>query len=154
MKTYRENSRGFTLIEVTIVIAVLAVIAGFGMTVNLASLRSDAFLAEQAKIVTILERVRSRAMNNMHDTSHGFCYIEPNYVIFREKDGYCQDGISSNELIFADAHIASVSDLSSATGLPLVFDRLTGNTSGANITITDGSKSANIVINNEGRIDW
>ncbi|OGI60834.1 hypothetical protein A2814_03420 [Candidatus Nomurabacteria bacterium RIFCSPHIGHO2_01_FULL_38_19] len=146
---YKNQSRGgFTLIEIIVVIGILIVIISFGIIVDFSSLTFGTFQTEESKIISVLERARSRSMANMFDTTHGVCYLAPNYVIFR---GTCIVGASTNELILANTNIAE----NSGTIFPtLVFDRLTGNTTEDIIIITDGVKTKEITINNEGAINW
>ncbi len=146
-----------TIIEILIVIAVIGMIITFGSFINVNVFSSDTFRTEEYTIVSILEKARSRSMANMYDTSHGVCYIAPNYVIFREADGHCVNGVSSNELIPANANIASYSSFSSSAKFPIInFTRLSGDvgTAPIDILLTDGTKSAHILINNEGTITW
>ena len=150
MKTLRENQNGFTLVEIVVVLSILIVIISFGMMVDFSAFKRDAFLVEQSKIVSILERARSRAMANMFDKDHGVCYITPDYVIFY--DGDC-DKSDEDEVIPVDPSIATTSNF--LTAFPtIVFKRLTGNTTGAAIHITDGIKNSDITINHEGAINW
>ena len=146
---YKNQSRGgVTLIEIIVVIGILIVIISFGIIVDFSSLTFGTFQTEESKIISVLERARSRSMANMFDTTHGVCYLAPNYVIFR---GTCIVGASTNELILANTNIAE----NSGTIFPtLVFDRLTGNTTEDIIIITDGVKTKEITINNEGAINW
>ena len=139
---------GFTLIEVLVVIAILAFIISLGTIFDINSIKLDSFNTERATIVSLLEKARSRSMTNMFQTSHGLCYIAPNYILFRTN---CVAGSATNELISANTNIAS----NPSTTLPIIiFDQLTGNNTGGTIHITDGTKSADITINNEGTINW
>ena len=151
METFRKQ-KGFTLIEIIVVVSILIVIISFGMTIDLNAFKRDTFLAEQSKIVSVLTRARSHAMANMFDKNHGVCYIAPDYVIFYDED--C-DKSTTDETIPANADIASNPGtvfLSSTS--PIIFYQLTGNTSGATIHLTDGIKEAEITVNNEGAINW
>lgn len=153
MQTPYQNQKGLTLIEILVVMAIIGVILSFGMTIDLNAFRGDTFRAEESTIVSALERARSHAMANMFESPYGVCYIAPNYVIFRENDGHCVDGISTNELIPANTNIATASGFP-GTFPPVVFNQLAGTTTGVNINLTDGVKSAIITINNEGTINW
>ena len=154
-----NRQSGLTLIEITVVIAILTIIIAFGMTVDFSSFTSDTFLAEESKIVSALERARSRAMANMcvgagcsDGKRHGFCYdeSEDSYVIF-QGDTCTTTG---SELIPANTNIAE----NAGTSFPaeIVFEQLTGNASSAplNIIISDGTKTDTIEINVEGTINW
>ena len=142
------HQKGFTLIEILVVIAVIGVIISFGMAIDLNTFGSDTFRAEQSTIVSVLERARSRSMSNAFDSAHGVCYIAPDYIIFR--NGTCAISATS-ESIRANTNIAG----NPSTILPtIVFSRLTGNTISTTFHITNGIKSADIIINDEGTINW
>jgi hypothetical protein len=84
----------------------------------------------------------------MSDTTHGVCYdsASENYIIFK---GTCT--ITGNDLIPANVNIAS----HPATVFPtFIFSKLAGTTTGGTIHIEDGIKFKNIIINNEGTINW
>ncbi len=149
------ENRGFTLIEILVVIAIVGFVLSFGLGIDLSALSRNSFHTEEATIVSILERARSRAMANLNDSDHGVCYIEPDYVIFIENEGHCVDGVSSNELISANTNIATASDFANPVKFPpVVFNRLAGTTSGAAIHIEDGVKQDDIIINEQGAINW
>lgn len=140
-----EYRKGFTLIEIIVAVAILAIVISFASFVDLNSFTGDNFLNERARIVSVLERARSRAMANLLDSNYGVCYIAPNYSIF--EGNTCV----SDETIPANTNIASNASSSFPT---IVFNRLTGDTSGGTIHITDGTKQADITINHEGTINW
>ena len=133
---------GFTLIEILVVTAIIGLIIGFGMIVDWSVIGQNNFSAEQTKIVSILEKARSRAMANMFESPHGVCYVAPNYILFRDT---CGGGFT--EPIPANANIT-------VTFPTITFEQLTGNATGDTINITDGTKSADIIINDAGTINW
>lgn len=142
------GKKGFTLIEIIVVLAILTVIVSFGTVVDFSSFTSSTIENEESKIISLLQKARSRAMNNMNQTTHGVCYISPDYVIFEGTT------CTSGEPIPANVNIAS----NGATIFPaVIFNQLTGNTNSATdiiIHITDGVKERDITINNEGTINW
>ena len=140
--------KGFTLIEILIVIAIVGLVLSFGMSIDLSAFKRNNFQAEEATIVSVLERARSHAMANLFDADYGVCYIAPDYAIFR--DGSC-DGLGTDETIPANINIAEHVDTVFPT---VIFDQLAGTTSGATIHIEDGIKEADIKINEEGTISW
>ena len=135
------------MVEIIVVIGILTVIIAFGMVIDLNVFKGDTFRAEEATIVSILEKARSRAMANMFESPHGVCYISPDYVIFR--DGIC-DKLGTDETVPSNTNI-TVSFISATS---VIFNQLAGTTTGATIRITDGVKIEDIIINNEGRINW
>ena len=135
--------KGFTLVEILITLAILTFVVSLATVVDLNSFKTDTAQSERDKIVSILEKARSRAMANFYDSSHGVCYDSGNYIIFKGET--CDP--SSIETIPASTDIT--------INFPtVVFTRLTGDTTSANISLTNDNKSLNIEINNEGTINW
>ncbi|MDP3741155.1 MAG: prepilin-type N-terminal cleavage/methylation domain-containing protein [bacterium] len=140
-----QNSKlGFTLIEVIIGMGILATIAAFGLFISMDVYRGNSFHTERNIIISILQKARSRAVNNINQISHGVCFQSGNYVIF---EGPTCPG--TNPETFPRG-----SSVSSTWPSEIVFDQLTGNTIGGSITITDGARTSIVTINNEGRISW
>ncbi len=155
----KKISGGFTLIEIIVVVAVVALVIGFGTTLDFSAIRINNLQAERSTIVSVLQKAHSRAMANMFESAHGVCYIAPNYVIFR--GNLCT--ATNSELIPAKQNIASVSDFVNPAKFPsVVFGQLNGKiappltpyTKEIDIIINDGVKSVSIKINNEGTINW
>lgn len=145
-------NRGFTLIEIVVVIAILGMILVFGLITTMDSFKRSTLQTEQSTLVSALEKARSRAMNNINESKWGVCFLTPNYVIFQ---GTTCAPASTNELISANANIANLSDFSNPAKFPaIIFSQLSGNTTGATIHMTDGIKSAITTINYEGTINW
>ena len=150
MNILNKNQKGLTLIEIVVVIAILGIIIAFGMTVDLSSFQRNSFKSEQATLVSVLTKARNRSMNNMFESAHGVCYIAPNYILFRDR-ATCLPVATNDETISANIKIAS----NPSTIFPneVVFLQLSGKTTPVTIHITDGIKSTNIKINNEGTIN-
>ncbi len=140
--------KGFTLIEILIVMAIFGMILSFGLTINTNLLWGDSFQSERSTIVSVLERARSQAMANLYNADHGVCYVEPNYIIFTGDNCVSSD----SELIPANTNISS--NASTTFPAKIVFERLTGKTIDANIHLTDDTRTADIKINNVGTINW
>jgi prepilin-type N-terminal cleavage/methylation domain-containing protein len=142
--------KGFTLIEILVVIAIITFVISFGILIDVGTVKKDYFSAEESTIVSALEKARSRSMANLYQSAYGFCYIgSPNYVYVIFNDGSC-DQSSTDEIIKANSNITVTLTPSS----PITFAQLSGSTLDASIHLTDGTKSADITINNEGTIIW
>lgn len=144
-------TKGFTLIEIMVVMGIFIVLVSFGTIVDLNVLKSDTLRAEESTVVSVLTKARSRAMSNYSGDTHGVCYLAPNYVIFKGND--CS--ASGSDLVPANTNIATASGFP-GTFSPVVFNQLSGNVSGStiDIIIKDGVKEEKITINNEGTINW
>jgi prepilin-type N-terminal cleavage/methylation domain-containing protein len=149
--------RGFTLLEVVIVMAIMVIILGFGLFTTLDAYSGFIFRSERNNLVSILTRARSQALNNVNESPHGVCYISPNYILFRGPT--CTPGLSTNEVIGGSSAV-TVSGISQAK--PVVFEQLTGRlipqispeTKELEIVITTATRGATTSINNLGRINW
>ena len=142
-----QSKRGFTLVEIVVVMGLFAVLAGFGLFLSIDFYRSYAFRAERDMLISVLQKARSQALNNIRESPHGVRVEEDSYILFQ--GGSYDPTDPANQAIAAAPSI-------SHTGLSeVVFTQLSGgaNASGT-IDITDGLRTVSISINNAGRISW
>lgn len=138
------------MVEILVVIGILVFVISFGAVIDLGAFTSNSLQGEQSRVVSILSRARSRAMANMFESSYGVCYSGGHYIIFRNSRTTCLPTDSTDETVIASSNISA----SFNPNAPVIFSRLSGNTTASTINLTDGTKSASITINNEGRINW
>jgi prepilin-type N-terminal cleavage/methylation domain-containing protein len=143
--------KGFTLFEIIIVLAIITFVISFGLVMDLNSIKRDSLRSEESVIVSTLEKARGRSMNNIYASTHGFCYMPPNYIIFKGRQT-CTPISSTDEIIPANTNIAS--NAGSIFPSQIIFSQLAGTTTASTIHITDGVKSVDIIINYEGTILW
>lgn len=156
-------AKGFTLVEILIVIGLLAIIGGFSAVVSLDNYRMSAFRDERKTLITALQRARAMSLNNINQEPHGVAVLpsdQPNFYVVFEGDSYGGYDPSTDELI------PSVYPVEKGVGsLEVVtFAQLSGETEcdGAPcdgttaIRLSDPARSASvdIVVNREGQIDW
>lgn len=139
------------MIEVVITLSIMMVLFGIGLFMTMDAFRGFNFRSERDTIVSLLEKARSRSMANINETQWGVCYIEPNYVIFRGST--CTPVNATNEPLPANQKVALDSNFTSAFPV-IVFDQLTGDTTGVSLTVVQDSRSASISTNHEGTIIW
>ena len=142
--------KGFTLIEIVVVIAIFSMIAVLGLFMTLDTFRGTQYRSERDTVVAVLEKARSRAMANINQTAWGVYYdsTSHSYIIFR---GTTYDsGASTNEAVPGNAAV-TITGLSSSG---VVFSQLTGNTTATTVTVTQDARTSSITINNEGTILW
>jgi len=158
-KTFNDRSidtvKGFTLIEVLIVLALITVIAGLSLFFNIDMYRGDSFRAERNILVIALQTARADALNNISQMRHGVA-INPGgyagYVIFEGNDYASSEPDTRKEI---PASYGVTLDASSPD--EVVFTQLSGNANfdGEIILIdTLRNASATIAINHEGKIGW
>lgn len=154
--------RGFTLLEILIVIALLAIVAGFGLIVSMDDYRGFNFRNERDVVAGVLQKARSQAVNNMcfphggGDCSDGkphgaYFGTDGQYVIF-QGPSYASRDEDADEVIEVGAPV-DVSGFSE-----VVFSRLSGDaatTGGTTLTVTDDrGRTSVFTVEPSGRIWW
>ena len=143
----KDKTEGFTLIEILVVMGVVGVFLALGAFVDIKSIGRQSLSAEEATLVSVLERARSRAMNNIFASRHGVHLEDDSYVIFREFP-YDSDN-DSNESIVRNENISfSGPD-------EVIFEQLSGNSENpGEIVLDDGENTQAVRIFGSGLIDW
>ena len=142
--------RGFTLIEIIIAISIFSVLIALGLLMSMETFRGTIYRSETATIISLFEKARSRAMNNINQSPWGVCYLAPNYVIFK---GTSCISSAVTDSIEANAGVALASNFSS-TFPTVAFTQLSGTTTGGAFTVQQDARTSPITINYEGTIIW
>ncbi len=144
-----RQSNGFTLVEILITIAILAVIFSLGVFISLDFYKSFSSRSERDTIVSILQKARGQALANIDQLKHGvhFSTIPTQYILF-EGDAY-NPGNPGNSVFDAAAGVTIV-----GAPIDVIFDQLSGQSSPITISVQDQTGSHAISINAAGRIDW
>ena len=149
----RQNkSQGFTLVELIITLGILATVFAFGLFISFDFYKNYSFHSEKSTIVSVLQKARGQALNNINQSKHGVHFENTpglKYIIF-EGDTFDADA-DSNIVINASYNISITSP---PLPFDVIFEQLTGNSADQTITVGDGVKSYDISINSFGRIDW
>lgn len=158
------TGKGFTLIEILVVIGLLSVVGGFTMLVSLQSFQSSSFRNQRDQIVSILYRARSRAVNNMclgtscvDGKPHGvhFDAATKTHTLFQGERFFMRD--TAIDQVFTPSYAitfgpGSITDV--------VFAQLSGDatTTPAGswaLTLVDPmGKTSTITFGTEGQIQW
>ncbi len=144
--------RGFSLIEILIVIAILAVLIGLGLFMSMETLKGTIYRSEQATIVSLLQKARSRSMANIDQVPWSVCYVAPNYIV--AKGAVC-NAANAYDTVGATPAVAIASDFADPAKFPtVVFAQLSGDTAAVDIEIMQDNRTSTITINHEGTIIW
>lgn len=148
--TSGRRQSGITLIEIIVVIGLIALLAAFSMFASLDFYRSFMFRKETATVISLLERARNLAMNNLNEKNHGLHFESGRYVLFQGLKFDQND--PANEQVEANLAITISSP---ALPFDVIFSPLSGDTPQQTITLkSSNGKSAQILINQQGAIDW
>lgn len=150
------KNNGFTLIEVMIVIIILCSFFLIGFFVDQGMYSRKSLQEEELLVISILQKARSRAMNNIYESNHGLHIEDNSYVIFKTTP-YVESNLT-NEKIPRNNKIsitAGLELLDEDNEIEIIFTRLSGdpiNTGG--IKLDDNLEQKYININKRGLIDW
>lgn len=139
---------GFTLVEIVIVVAILAVVLGLGYFVGFDFYKNYALHSEKDILISVLRKARSQALNNVGATAHGVYIGDSSYTIF-----YGPSFVSRNSQY--DENIRKAPGISLSGLNEVVFAPLTAtSTASSTIILSNNQNSFFIDINYEGRINW
>jgi prepilin-type N-terminal cleavage/methylation domain-containing protein len=141
------NQKGFTLIEILVVVALFVLLVAVSVIIAFDSINRSSVHGERDLIVLMLTGARTRALANVNQAKQGV-YINNSTITLFEGDSY---GSGTNKRVTTRSSGVLVSPNPSE----VVFDRVSGKIpSNVSITLTSEGKSAVIDINTEGRIEW
>ena len=144
-KVCRPN--GFTLIEILVTLAIVGVVATFATIMSMDTFAGHNARAERDLVVSLLERARSQAMNNINQSPHGLHIDGGSYNLFQGTDW-------KHRATDFDADFPGASAVQ-ATGSDVVFNQLSGSPLATDTIIISGeNRQFTISINSEGQINW
>ncbi len=152
MKSHKRSLKsigGATIIEILIGIAIMAGLASFGFFIAMNQYRAYVLESDWDTAASLLQTARSRAMNNINGSDHGFYFAENDFIVFQGASYASRNG--DYDEIIPRSTLVSVSGPEE-----IVFKRLRGDidVSGTLITLSNGERSRTITLNNEGLISW
>ncbi len=148
--SFGRGASGFTLLETLLAMGIFAAIAGFGLLVSMDVYRGNSLLAERNVLVSILQRARSQAMDNVDQARHGVHADAFGYTLFEGGSWAFRNG--SLDITFEKS-----GSLAAAGFTDVVFNQLSGSADiPAKITLSDNGsgKTLTISVNNEGQINY
>ena len=133
------------MIELVVVLAIFGAIMIMGLFFDFTFYRGSSLNADVDIFVSVLQRARAKAINNINESNHGI-YIGPDdYVLFQGEvytDPLRDKSFDQN----ISRHSGLLFNISE-----LVFSRISGNSSfEGDIIITGSNKIATISLNHEG----
>ena len=145
---------GLTLIEILIGVALGTIILSIVGIVSFDYLKSYQYQKEEETLVALLQKARSRSINNINGTMHGLHISATAYTIFEGSDfntAVNKENYLHDPLIIGTASVAPGNPVAT---VDVIFEQLTGKTSSSHICVSDTIRTNIIELNTEGRIDW
>ena len=151
----RLASRGVTLIEILMVVAIMTLVGGTAAFIGLDSFRGFLFRSDRDVLVTLLQHVRAEAMGNIcrgtnctHGESQGIEIMPDAFLLFQGGEYVSRD-------TSLDLRIDANPLLNHTGTTEIIFTPVSGTTTGGAITFTspDGHESV-VTVDTEGQIAW
>lgn len=144
---------GYTLIEVLIVVAIVAVVVGMSMVIGFNAVPQTNVASERDLLVSYLISARGRAIANVDQKAQGVRVTPTTLVIF---EGSVYASSSSNRTITRTSNI-TIKDQTGTTTFDTIFKQLSADllTSTSTITLSESGTDDQIVtVNQFGGLDW
>lgn len=147
-----SKNRGFTLLEILVVVALISIVTAFSMSISIPQLQSDKTESTLVDMESTIFLYQQNASSGKDGKSWGIKFTPNSYILFT---GISYAGSDWSEAVSLPANV-SISQINlSGGGDELVF--LSGefkpNVTG-NIILYDGTNSFVIEINSEGLLHY
>lgn len=142
------NERGFTLLEVLLVVAVMGIIAGFSLPIMASYLSSTNLRMTEQQFVQSLRRAQTYSVSNEYDEQWGVA-VQSNQIVLFSGESYATRDTIKDETFEINGSITT-----SGT-VEIVFDQYTGFVPSPTITqfVFGEDETKTITINQKGTIE-
>lgn len=143
-----EKSRGFTLVEILLVLAIITLVAGSGFFVLSNLVATDVRDATAELIIQGMRRAQFSAAHMRNDDAWGVFVASTSATVFRGNDAGARDIAYDESFVFPDTvTVGGISHVvfGKGTGVPVAT---------ATISITFRDESRFVVVNEAGAISY
>jgi type II secretory pathway pseudopilin PulG len=133
----KSTNKGFTLIEVLVVVGLLITVFAIGAITNVGMYTRELSRSEQSDLLTVLQQARSRSMNNVNASAHGV-YFGNDLNCYYVFEGTSYGGDSCDNSGNPERNTNITSETSPTNFSEVNFAQLSGNPNRVGtITMTD-----------------
>ncbi|MEK7557026.1 MAG: prepilin-type N-terminal cleavage/methylation domain-containing protein [Patescibacteria group bacterium] len=151
----RGKSRGFTLVEIIVVLAIILLLVGLGLAAYRTFGRNVNLGTVSQQIVIVLDDARSRTVASLSDSQYGVHFENDTYTLFQGSTYNAQGNNNEAHPLPTGVEFGSIT--LSGGGNDVVFDRITGTTSQSGtivLRLTDTpATTQTITISPQGQAD-
>lgn len=155
----RPAPRGFTLLEILVVMGLILMVVAFGLIVSFDDYRGFTFRNERDIVVNVIQKARGQAINNMcfgtgctDGKPHGVHFDHAGHYIIFQGATYASRDAAVDEIIDAKSDAAVLSGMTDVVFNRLRADAIT--TGGSTLTVSQQGRDSVITIESEGRVWW
>ena len=150
---YKKLSRGFTALEIAIVIAIMALLLATVIPSFMDFRRNSLLNTNTQNLVTLINRARLLSVSSKDDNQYGV-HLEASKVVLFKGTTYT-GGVATNEEVVFDAGLSLSSINISGGGAEVLFEKVTGATTGSvsattTLSITGTTASTTVLIYQTG----
>lgn len=139
---------GFTLVEILIATAIMALLTAIALPIGLDSYRSYVLSSETRGIVSILRRAQALSFANSHAKSWGVSFQSGEHILF-QGDSYALRNNLFDE-VYIDPPVLNITSTGDVVFAPIVGSAQASTT----VTISNGVRTQSVLINEHGTIFW
>ena len=154
-KGLEKREKGFTLLEVLIVVGILALLVTLSAKPLLSFYRNIRFQGAVENVLTMLDEARKSTLSSYNSSQYGV-HFETNRTVLFRGDTFTEPNPENDEYIFSDIIEISSSTFSGG-GDDVVFERITGETANGGVLeivlLTASSTRKIITIHTSGLVE-
>lgn len=141
-------NRGFSLLEILVVIAIIAALGAATLPYASRSYKHYVKTVETKNIISVLRRAETMAMANAFESNFGVKFTSSAAILFKGNSYATHDAAYDETYPISNA--VSVSAPSE-----IVFEKITGRPAAAiSLSVSSNGKNQMISVGKEGTIDW
>jgi len=118
----RKEQKGFTLIEVMLVVAMIAMLASMTIPISFGSLKKQSVEEESSKLLGILRQTQAKSMEGRDDSLWGVYFTPESYTVFKGNSYEEREPVYDEVFeLFSDINVAGAPEIVfDYQGIPII----------------------------------